>query len=100
MADIPQIPGTEPANEIDAKKVVPSVTTFGFGSFALPTPKYAEAAFDVYLIVSTAFLGYIAATGLFSPEFVKEATYLIVLLITPIVKGISKLFGIKVDDTK
>lgn len=94
------LPGTEPANTQDAKKTDPVTTSFGLSSFNLPTPKALEAAFDIYLIVTTAFLSWIAATGLFNPTTTKEIVYIITLLITPIVKGLSKLFGVKVIDEK
>lgn len=97
MADQTPTPGTEPANGTDAGKVTPSETTFGFSSFTLPTPRWAEAMFDIYLIITTAFLGWIAATHLFVPDTVQEIILFITLLITPIVKGLSKLFGVKVQ---
>jgi len=100
MADEPQIPGTEPANIIDARNVTPSETMFGFSGFTLPTPKWANAAFDVYLIITTAFLSWIVATGLFNPQTTKEIVYFITLLCNPIVKGLSKMFGVHVVEDK
>lgn len=92
----PALPGTEPANSQDAKTVTPSATTFGLDGAHLPTPKWAQAGFDIYLIVATAFLGWIIATGLFSPQVVKEIVYFITLFLTPVLKGLSKLFGVKI----
>jgi hypothetical protein len=93
-------PGTEAANPLDASKVESSVTSFGFSSYALPTPKWANAAFDIYLIITTSFLAYIAADNVFGPELTKHIFYFLTLLLTPIVKGVSKMFGVKVDDSK
>lgn len=96
-----QLPGTEPANQVDAKKVAPSGTTFGFNAVSLPTPKGVNAAFDIYLIVTTSFLGWIVATSLFEEQTTKEIVYFITLFATPVVKGISKMFGVHlVDETK
>ena len=98
MADQIPLPGTEPANLTDAKKVEPSTTSFGFSSISLPTPKFASAIFDYYLIFSTAFLGWMAADSLFNPTITKHLFYIITLLITPIVKGLTKMWGVKVDN--
>lgn len=101
MADqtTPQ-PGTEASNPNDAAKVAPSSTSFGFASVSLPTPKWASAAFDIYLIVITSFLAWIASDSVFGSEITKHIFYFITLFLTPIVKGISKMFGVKVDEGK
>jgi hypothetical protein len=98
MADetTPQ-PGTESANLQDALKVDASKTTFGFASVSLPTPKWANAAFDVYLIITTSFLAWIVADNVFSKEWTQHIFYFLTLFTTPIVKGISKMFGVAVD---
>lgn len=93
-------PGTEPNNPIDAKNTEPVKTTFGFSSFTLPTPKWANAAFDIYFIVSTAFLSWVVATKLFNTSNTQEAVYFITLLLNPIVKGLSKMFGVQIQETK
>jgi|GEM_PF-5243655 hypothetical protein len=99
MADqITPQPGTEASNPIDAAKVAPSTTSFGFSSVSLPTPKWANAAFDYYFIVTTAFLGWMAADSLFTPIVTKHLFYFITLLLTPMVKGLSKMFGVKIDN--
>jgi len=101
MADTttPQ-PGTEASNPTDASKVAATSTTFGLSSFSLPTPKWANSAFDIYLIVTTSFLGWMAADSLFGPTTTKHIFYFLTLLLTPIIKGVSKMFGVKVDDSK
>lgn len=100
MADTqtPQ-PGTEAANPVDASKVAASKTSFGLTSFTLPTPRWANSAFDIYLIITTSFLGWIAADAVFAPDVTKHIFYFLTLFLTPIIKGISKMFGVKVDDT-
>jgi hypothetical protein len=98
MADeqTPQ-PGTEAANPSDAAKVIPSATTFGFSSVSLPTPKWANSAFDIYLIVTTSFLAWIVADSVFDKELTQHMVYFLTFFLTPIVKGISKMFGVAVD---
>jgi len=97
MADQTPTPGTEPANQTDANKVTPSTTTFGFSSVSLPTPKWASAMFDLYLIVSTALVAWIIADDIFPKEVTEHIVYFITLFLTPVVKGISKMFGVAVD---
>lgn len=98
MADEPILPGTEPANTHDAKKIDSTATTFGFDGVALPTPKWANAAFDTYLIVITSFLAWVVADNVFDKAFTQHVFYFFTLFLTPVVKGISKMFGVKVDD--
>lgn len=98
MAEEPLFPGTEPENQQDAKVVEPTKTSFGLSSFSLPTPKWAHSAFDIYLILTTAFLSWIVATKLFDPSRTQEIVYFITLFLTPVVKGLSKLFGVQVAD--
>ena len=99
MADTttPQ-PGTEAGNEQDAKKVAQSSTSFGFSSVSLPTPKWANSAFDIYLIVVTSFLAWIVADTIFPKDITQHIVYLFTFLLTPIIKGISKMFGVKIDE--
>ena len=97
MSDEIKLPGIDPENTDDSKVVDPVKTTFGLSSFSLPTPKFAHAAFDLYLIITTAFLGWIVATKLFNPTNTQEIVYFITLFLTPVVKGVSKLFGVSVD---
>jgi len=94
------LPGTEPANTQDAKKVDPTTTTFGLAAVSLPTPKWANAAFDIYLIVTTSFLAWIVADKIFNTEFTQHIFYFFTLFATPVVKGISKMFGVKIVDDK
>jgi hypothetical protein len=100
MNDTTLQPGTEPANPLDANKVAASTTSFGFSSVSLPTPKWANAAFDIYLIVITSFLAWIVADNIFSKEVTQHIFYFFTLFLTPIIKGLSKMFGVKVDDSK
>lgn len=100
MADETPLPGTEPANTPDANKVAPSSTSFGFSSVSLPTPKWANAAFDLYLIVATAFCAWIVADTIFDKVVTQHIIYFFTFFLTPIVKGVSKMFGVKVDDVK
>lgn len=97
MGETTQTPGTEPANQIDAAKVTPSTTTFGFSAISLPTPKWAAAAFDMYLILYTAFLAWIVADSVFDKELTQHIFYFLTLFLTPVIKGVSKMFGVAVD---
>lgn len=98
MADetTPQ-PGTEAGNPGDASKVAPSTTTFGFSSVSLPTPKWANAAFDIYLVVVTSLLAWIVSDNVFDKELTQHIFYFLTLFLTPVIKGISKMFGVAVD---
>lgn len=98
MADLntPQ-PGTEASNPIDAAKVAPSQTTFGFSGFTLPTPKWANAAFDIFFIIATAFLSWIVADQIFPKDTTQHIIYFFSLFLFPVVKGISKMFGVKTE---
>lgn len=94
----PSLPGTEPANAQDAKTVSPSTTTFGLESAHLPTPKWAQSGFDIYLIVATSLLAWIVADEIFPKPLTQHIFYFFTLFLTPVLKGISKLFGVKVVD--
>lgn len=94
----PILPGTEPANTEDAKIVSPSTMTFGLEGAHLPTPKWAQAGFDIYLIVSVSLLAWLVADEVFSKVFTQHLFYFITLFLTPVLKGVSKLFGVKITD--
>lgn len=91
-------PGTEAANPTDASKVSASTTSFGFASVSLPTPKWANSAFDIYLIVTTSFLAWIVADSIFPKEPTQHIFYFFTLFLTPVVKGVSKMFGVAISD--
>lgn len=100
MAEITPQPGTEPNNIPDAEVTAPVKTTFGFASYGLPTPKWASAVFDLYFIVSKALIGWLAATKLLPMTDIVEATFFVTLFLDPIVKGMTKMFGVQVMDLK
>lgn len=90
-------PGTEASNPDDAKKVAPSSTTFGLSGFTLPTPRWANAAFDIFLIVVTSFLSWIVGDQVFDKTTTQHIVYFFTLFALPIVKGVSKMFGVTVS---
>lgn len=69
------------------------MTKFGIGQIGNDTPKYAKYAFRVYFFTSKAFIGWAAATDIFSEQFTHNITLFITLLADPILFGLSKMFG-------
>lgn len=78
-----------PVSETKTKTVI---------SFSKPTPQWAKVAFRITFIITTAAVGYIAATNAIPQETKYEVTLILKLLVDPIVFGISKMFGIEVKD--
>lgn len=71
---------------------------FGWGQIQKEAPEWAPWIFRSWFIISKAFLGWLAATHLVSQNFLYETTIAITLLIDPIIYGISKMFGIQVEE--
>jgi hypothetical protein len=69
-------------------------TKFGPSQISNETPAWAKWMFRITFIVTTALIGWIAATNLFPQNTKYEITLLLKLLIDPIVYGISKMFGV------
>lgn len=77
---------------------VPTKSTFG--AFSAPNPMWATNMFRIAFLLTTVATGYLAATNLLTPESKYEVTLILKLVIDPLMFGISKLWGIVVDDSK
>lgn len=73
---------------------------FGLGSLEKETPLWAKWIFRGYFVFSKALIGWLAATQLFPKETLIEVVYFITLLLDPIFFGLSKLFGVQVDQAE
>lgn len=74
------------------------MTQFGINQIGKDTPQWAKNMFRIYFFASKAFIGYAAATTLFSKDTLNEMILLITLFIDPIVYGFSKMFGIGANE--
>lgn len=70
---------------------------YAFSKKALTTetPSWAKWMFRITFIITTAFVGWVAATNVFDQETKYEITLALKLLVDPIVYGLSKLFGVE-----
>lgn len=82
----------------DAQVTAPTKSTFGFASFNKATPESARNFFDMYFIVSKALIGWLAAVHILTTEHQAFITLTITLLLDVIVKGLTKMFGVTIDD--
>lgn len=69
-------------------------TKFGVDQVKNETPLWAKWMFRITFIITTALIGWIAATNLFPQETKYEITIFLKLLVDPVVYMVSKLFGI------
>lgn len=60
----------------------------------LPTPNWAKWMFRVTFILTTAMLGWMEATDLFTDATKHEVTIFLKLFLDPLVYGLSKMFGL------
>lgn len=73
---------------------------FGPSQLNNPTPEWAKWMFRVTFLLTTVAIGYIAATNLLSQEVKYETTLVLKLVLDPLVFGLSKLFGVSLDETQ
>lgn len=70
---------------------------FGLDQVNNVTPPFANWIFRGYFIVSKAFIGWMAAVGIFTPHELFVTLTTVNLLLDPIMYGFSKLFGVVPD---
>jgi len=73
-------------------------TKFGVKQIKQTTPTWALWMFRIVFLVTKIVVGYIAATNLLSPESKYEVTLFLTLLVDPLAFGLSKLFGVTVEE--
>lgn len=73
---------------------------FGFNQIKQNTPTWALWMFRITFLLTKIIVGYIAATNLLSPESKYEVTLFLTLLIDPLAFGLSKMFGVTVEEEK
>lgn len=71
-------------------------TKFGLQSLNRPTPRWAVIAFGVCLLLTTTLAGWVAGTQ-FLNDGQKFELILILKGIDPLLFGLSKLFGVKLE---
>lgn len=67
-------------------------------SASLPTPEWSKWMFRIVYLLTKVLIGYIAATNLFTPSQKYEVTIFLTLVIDPFFFGLSKMFGVKIED--
>lgn len=82
--------------QVDIPQNIPTKTIFG--AINSPTPQWATWMFRVVFLLTTVASGYLAATNLLSTEAKYEVTLVLKLVVDPLVYGLSKMFGIVVDN--
>lgn len=100
MEDKQVQPGAEPNTIVvpDAKVTSATTTTFGLSSYNKPSPEWAKNIFDLYFILSKALVGWMGYTRLIPQHSMYEILGSISLLLDPIVRGLTKMFGVAVID--
>lgn len=73
-------------------------TKFGINQLSNSTPVWALWIFRIVFLLTKIIVAYIAATNLFSPELKYEVTLFLTLVVDPFAFGLSKMFGIPVED--
>lgn len=73
---------------------------FGLNQVSSTTPLWAKWMFRIVFLFTKIVVGYIAATDLISPEAKYEITLFLTLIIDPGIFGLSKMFGIEVEEGK
>jgi hypothetical protein len=68
-------------------------------AIASRTPVWASWMFKGTFLVTTAAIGYIAATNIIDQQTKYEVTIFLKLFVDPIVFGFSRLFGIEIKET-
>ena len=76
------------------------MANFGVAQIGKTTPQWAKYMFRIYFFMSKAFIGWAAATTIFSPEFVTNANLMVTLLIDPVFYGFSKMFGVTPEESE
>jgi hypothetical protein len=91
-------PGPEPNTIVvpDAKLTGETTTTFGLSSYNKPSPEWARNVFDLYFILSKAFIGWMGYTHMIPQSLMYEILGIVSLLLDPIVRGLTKMFGVTV----
>jgi len=84
---------------VDAKISKPDTWTFGTGQFNKITPEFARNIFDMYFIISKAVVGWLAAIQILTTRHEFVVTMTITLLLDVIVKGLTKMFGVTIEDS-
>ena len=73
-------------------------TKFGFEQLQQSTPVWALWLFRITFLLTKIVVGYIASTNLLSPESKYEVTLFLTLLIDPLAFGLSKMFGVAIEE--
>lgn len=73
---------------------------FGTNQIKQTTPTWAIWMFRITFLLTKIIVGYIAATNLLSPESKYEVTLFLTLLIDPLAFGLSKMFGVPIEEEK
>ena len=71
---------------------------FGVKQIKKTTPAWALWMFRIVFLVTKIVVGYIAATNLLSPDSKYEVTLFLTLLVDPLAFGLSKMFGVTVEE--
>lgn len=74
--------------------------SFGLNQVNVTTPIWAKWIFRIVFLLTKIVVAYIAATNLISPESKYEITVFLTLVIDPVAYGLSKMFGISIDEDK
>lgn len=69
-----------------------------FGAINAPNPKWADWMFRIGFLLTTVLTGYLAATNLLTVEVKYEWTVLLKVVVDPLLWGLSKMWGVKVDN--
>lgn len=73
-------------------------TKFGVKQIKNPTPVWALWMFRIVFLLNKIIIGYLAATNLLSPDVKYEVTVFLAIVVDPFAFGLSKMFGIPVED--
>jgi hypothetical protein len=71
---------------------------FGIDQLQQSTPLWALWMFRITFLLTKIVVGYIAATNLLSPDAKYEVTLFLTLLVDPLAFGLSKMFGVTIED--
>jgi NhaP-type Na+/H+ or K+/H+ antiporter len=71
---------------------------FGIDQITNTTPKWAKWFFRIVFLLTKIIVAYVAATNIISPESKYEITLFLTLVIDPLAFGVSKMFGVKIEE--
>lgn len=77
-----------------------SKSTFGLKAIKKETPKWAKYMFRIVLLLNASITAYLGATNLIPMETKFEITVLLNSFVTPLVFGLSKMFGVEVEENE